>query len=68
MFTPFERLGREHSAIDGTGIGLAISRKLIEGIGGDIGFKSLPDFGSTFWIDLPLAKPKPSTEQIASNA
>ncbi len=57
VFTPFERLGREHSTIDGTGIGLSISRRLIEGIGGEIGFESLPDYGSTFWIDLPLAKP-----------
>jgi len=56
LFEPFERLGLENSHIEGAGIGLTISRHLIEQMGGRIGFESQGDKGSTFWIDL-----KPST-------
>lgn len=56
LFQPFERLGvSELTAIEGTGIGLAISKRLIELMGGTIGVDSAPGQGSTFWIELPLA-------------
>jgi PAS domain S-box-containing protein len=56
LFQPFERLGvSELTAIEGTGIGLAISKRLIELMGGTIGAESTPGKGSTFWIELPLA-------------
>ncbi|MDP6175272.1 MAG: ATP-binding protein, partial [Rhodospirillales bacterium] len=53
LFDPFERLGSEHSEIEGTGIGLAISKKLVEAMGGTIGCESVPGEGSTFWIEFP---------------
>ena len=54
LFQPFNRLGAEHKAIEGTGIGLALSRRLIELMGGTIGFVSTSGRGSRFWIDVPI--------------
>ena len=54
LFEPFNRLGREAGSIDGTGIGLALSRRLMHLMGGKIGFSSRVDEGSRFWIDLPV--------------
>jgi PAS domain S-box-containing protein len=52
IFEPFNRLGRETSNIQGSGIGLTIAKELVELMGGNIGFSS--GFGgSTFWIELP---------------
>ena len=57
LFQPFERLGvSELTAIEGAGIGLAISKRLIDLMGGAIGVESAPGQGSTFWIELPLAQ------------
>lgn len=55
VFAPFERLGAENSAIEGTGIGLTISKQLMHIMGGDIGFISSVGSGSTFWLDVPFA-------------
>jgi PAS domain S-box-containing protein len=55
LFQAFNRLGAEMSNVEGTGIGLVISRKLIEGMHGVIGVESVHGLGSTFWIELPLA-------------
>lgn len=55
LFTPFNRLGHETSGIKGTGIGLSISKQLIESMSGRIGFSSQWNEGSVFWIDLVLA-------------
>lgn len=62
VFVPFERLGREHGTVEGTGIGLAISRRLIESVDGEIGFESAPGLGSTFWIDLPYEGKTPNAQ------
>ncbi len=54
LFEPFDRLGQEDSAIQGTGLGLVIARRLAELMGGKLGVWSEPGVGSTFWIDLKL--------------
>lgn len=52
LFLPFNRLGAENSSIEGTGIGLVITRQLIELMGGRVGVESRLGDGTTFWIEL----------------
>ncbi|MEW6475312.1 MAG: ATP-binding protein [Actinomycetota bacterium] len=56
LFSPFERLGAEQTAIEGTGIGLALSRQLAEAMGGCLEVSSLVGRGSTFSLVLPEAE------------
>ncbi len=56
LFQPFNRLGKENSAEEGTGIGLVVTKRLIEQMGGAIGAESTVGVGSVFWIDLGLTK------------
>ena len=69
LFQPFNRLGQEASAEEGTGIGLVVSKQLVELMGGKIGVESTVGLGSLFWFELNLAtKPQPvagSTEPLA---
>jgi PAS domain S-box-containing protein len=54
VFQPFNRLGAEAGEVEGTGIGLTITKQLVVQLGGQIGFESTVDEGSTFWIELPM--------------
>ncbi len=55
LFTPFERLGAETSGIEGTGLGLSLSKHLVEAMGGRLRVKSQVGLGSTFAVELPVA-------------
>lgn len=55
LFRPFIRLDAHRSEIEGTGLGLSLSKALISAMQGHIGVESTPDVGSTFWIELPAA-------------
>ena len=57
LFQPFNRLGLDKTAIEGSGIGLVLTKRLVELMGGTIGVHSTPGVGSTFWIDLRSADP-----------
>ena len=57
LFQPFNRLGRDNTGIEGSGIGLVLTKRLVELMGGSIGVRSTPGTGSTFWIDLRSAEP-----------
>ncbi|MBV8762912.1 MAG: PAS domain S-box protein [Deltaproteobacteria bacterium] len=52
IFEPFQRAGQEAGPIEGTGIGLTISKRLAEMMRASLGFNSVADGGSEFWIDL----------------
>ncbi|MEW6312481.1 MAG: ATP-binding protein [Pseudomonadota bacterium] len=56
LFVPFERLGAEFTSVEGTGIGLALSKQLAGLMNARLGASSVIGRGSTFWIDLPLAR------------
>jgi PAS domain S-box-containing protein len=55
VFLPFERIGAERTDVDGSGIGLALAKNLVDAMGGRIGVRSVHGVGSTFYVDLPLA-------------
>jgi len=57
LFTPFERLGADQTGIEGTGLGLALSRGLAEAMGGTLGVSSVFEHGSTFWVELAAVSP-----------
>jgi PAS domain S-box-containing protein len=66
LFQPFERLGAEQSAVEGTGLGLAVAKGLAEAMGGSVGVTTTVDRGSTFWLDLPETEaPVSAAERMA---
>lgn len=56
LFQPFERIGTEKNESEGTGLGLTVVKKLMDAMAGNVGAESIYGKGSTFWIELPLAK------------
>lgn len=56
LFNPFDRLGAEDSDVEGTGLGLALSKRLVEHMGGALRVSSKEGVGTDFWIELPLAE------------
>ena len=57
VFVPFDRLGLEHTGIEGSGVGLALSQHLCERMGGELGVDSVAGVGSTFVVELPSPQP-----------
>jgi CheY-like chemotaxis protein len=55
LFTPFDRLGADQSGVEGTGLGLALSKRLVEAMAGSLGVESRPGEGTTCTIELPTA-------------
>jgi CheY-like chemotaxis protein len=54
LFQPFQRAGQETGPIEGTGIGLVITKRLAELMSGTVGFGSTEGQGSEFWVDIPI--------------
>ena len=55
LFVPFDRLGAETTGTPGAGLGLALTKGLVESMGGAIGVETTAGVGSTFWFELPVA-------------
>jgi signal transduction histidine kinase/ActR/RegA family two-component response regulator len=68
LFQPFNRLGQESSVEEGTGIGLVTTKRLIELMGGSIGVDSTPELGSTFWVEIGLAKQEQRSVPVSNVA
>jgi CheY-like chemotaxis protein len=57
LFQPFNRLGQEAGPEEGSGIGLVVTKRLVELMGGEIGLSSTLGVGTVFWIDLEATAP-----------
>jgi PAS domain S-box-containing protein len=69
LFQPFNRLGQESSAEEGTGIGLVMSKRLVEQMGGLVGVQSTVGVGSAFWFELSsMAAPVLTVDRVEAAA
>lgn len=68
LFSPFDRLGAEKGAEQGTGIGLVIAKRLIEEMGGEIGCQSHAGQGSTFWVEVDTVLPSDHQDDSGPDA
>lgn len=68
LFQPFQRLGAEGGVVEGTGIGLVLSKRLVEAMRGRIGCDSRVGEGSLFWVELPVAECEALPEEDAAVA
>lgn len=68
LFQPFNRLGQEANTEQGTGIGLVMTKRLIELMGGVIGVESIVGKGSVFWIEMDLTEERELHPELASLA
>ncbi|MES2296837.1 MAG: PAS domain S-box protein [Pseudomonadota bacterium] len=66
LFEPFNRLGQEAGAEEGTGIGLVVTKRLIELMGGEIGVSSTSGIGSLFWVELASTTPPAAPSAAAA--
>ena len=64
LFTPFDRLGRQSSDIEGTGLGLALSKRFTTMMGGRLEVESAPCQGSTFTVTMPIADPPTRPDSV----
>lgn len=67
LFTPFERLGAEQTAVEGAGLGLSLCKSLVEAMGGTISVETIIGEGTTFWVELE-ATASPAAEEVAEPA
>jgi signal transduction histidine kinase/CheY-like chemotaxis protein len=56
LFVPFERLESQQTGVEGAGLGLPLSKRLAEAMGGTLDLVSAPQQGTTFWVELPLTE------------
>lgn len=68
LFKPFERLEPAYSGVEGTGIGLTLTKRLVEAMQGEVGVHSVPGHGSTFWFALPRTSTAAKTAPAASGS
>lgn len=68
LFQPFTRLGAESSTIEGTGIGLSITKKLLDIMDCRIDFESVVGIGTTFWIEIPISRDLRTNDQAKAPA
>jgi PAS domain S-box-containing protein len=67
LFTPFERLGADQTTVEGTGLGLALCKRLVDAMGGEMLVDTTTGKGTTFWVELTTATP-PVTEEVGQLA
>lgn len=68
LFQPFERMGRETGDVPGSGVGLSIAKRIVDLLGGDINYRSELNVGTTFWVDIPLARKASGSTDAAGAA